>query len=163
MEITCLDKFGAPKWLFILYLAVNGRLATKDRLAKWGVIQSPICPLCQRMNEELEHLFFQCSYTAEVWSSILAWQGINRGTLNWTGEVHWAIKYMKGRGRTALVYKLAMASSLYYLWLERNSRVFTQKKRQSSSIIRHIIQETHGRGSRYPKLATRLQELNMYP
>lgn len=27
-------NYGAPKWLFILYLAVNKRLATKARLAK---------------------------------------------------------------------------------------------------------------------------------
>lgn len=110
---------GAPKWLFIMYLAVNGRLATKDGLAKWGMIQSPLCPLCQRMNEDHDHLFFQCSYSAEVWSKLLNWQGINRGTMHWIAEVQWAIKHMKGKGSTALVYKMAMASSLYYIWLER--------------------------------------------
>ncbi|XP_049360160.1 GATA transcription factor 21-like [Solanum verrucosum] len=69
---------------------------------------------------------------------------------------------MKGKGSTTLVYKLAIASSLYYLWLECNSRKFTQKKQLSSTIVGHIIQDTHGRGSRYPKLATRLHALNMH-
>ncbi|KAG5595649.1 hypothetical protein H5410_036881 [Solanum commersonii] len=44
----------------------------------------------------------------------------------------------------------------------RNSRKFTQKKQLSSTIVGHIIQDTHGRGSRYPKLATRLHALNMH-
>lgn len=29
---------GAPIWLFILYLAVNKRLATNKRLSKWGLV-----------------------------------------------------------------------------------------------------------------------------
>ncbi|WMV40853.1 hypothetical protein MTR67_034238 [Solanum verrucosum] len=118
------------------YSIVNGRLATKDRLAKWSVIQSPECPLCLMKNEDLDHMFFQCPYTAEVWRRVLTWQGINRSTMHWTAEVQWA---------------------------ERNSRIFTQKKQQTSTIVRHIIQEAHGRGSRYPKLANRLHTMNMYP
>ncbi|KAG5576039.1 hypothetical protein H5410_056173 [Solanum commersonii] len=76
---------------------------------------SPICPLFKQMNEDLDQMFFQCSFTAE------------------------------GKGCTILVYKMAMASSLYYLWLKRNRRVFTHKKQLSSTIIMHIIQETHRR------------------
>ncbi|KAH0641836.1 hypothetical protein KY289_032810 [Solanum tuberosum] len=111
-----------------MYLAVNGRLATKDRLAKWGIIQYPECPLCLMKNEDLDHMFFQCPYTAEVWRRVLTWQGINKSTMHWTAEVQWAGKYIKERSSTALVYKLAMASSIYHLWLERNKRIFTQKK-----------------------------------
>ncbi|WMV26834.1 hypothetical protein MTR67_020219 [Solanum verrucosum] len=111
--IRDMEKYSIGK--VYLQMRVNGRLATKDGLAKWGMIQSPLCPLCQRMNEDHDHLFFQCSYSAEVWSKILNWQGIDRGTMHWTAEVQWAIKHMKGKGSTALVYKMAMASSLYYI------------------------------------------------
>ncbi|KAH0776404.1 hypothetical protein KY290_007815 [Solanum tuberosum] len=163
MEVISMEKCGDPKWLFIIYLAVNGRLVTKDRLAKWGVIQSLECPLCLMKNEDLDHLCFQYPYTAEVWRKVLTWQEINRSTMHWTAEVQWAGKYMKGRSSTTLVYKLAMASSVYHLWLERNSRIFIQKMQQTNTIVRYIIQEAHGRGSRYPKLANRLHAMNIYP
>lgn len=48
-------------WLFIMNLAVNGRLATKDRLAKWGILQVLTRPLCQQMDEDHDHIFFQCT------------------------------------------------------------------------------------------------------
>lgn len=38
-------NIGAPKWLFILYLAVNKKLTTKVRLTTWGVITPPLCQL----------------------------------------------------------------------------------------------------------------------
>ncbi|KAK6784384.1 hypothetical protein RDI58_017839 [Solanum bulbocastanum] len=108
-------NIGAPKWIFILYLAVKGRLATKDRLAKWGIIHSQTCPLCQQANEELDHIFFRCTYAAEVWNNILNWQGIRRKSMNWTAEIQWVIKFMKGKSSTTLVYRMAMASTVYRL------------------------------------------------
>lgn len=92
------------------------------------------------MYEDLDHLFFQCAYVGEVWSSVLTWQGVGRGIMNWTDEVQWAVKFMKRESSTTvLVYKLAMVSTVYCLWLERNSRIFQQKQQPTRSLIRHII------------------------
>ncbi|KAK6780442.1 hypothetical protein RDI58_022626 [Solanum bulbocastanum] len=104
-------NFRAPKWLFILYRAVKERLATKDRLAKWGIMQVLTCPLCQLTNKDHDHLFFQCAYAAEVWRSILHWQGKTRSAMNWTNEIQWAVQYMKGRSNMSLVYRMSMANT----------------------------------------------------
>ncbi|XP_049364125.1 uncharacterized protein LOC125828845 [Solanum verrucosum] len=154
---------GSPKWLFILYLAVMGRLATKDRLAKWGIVQIQTCHLCQQENEDHDHLFFKCSYAAEVWTSILKWKGINKNTKNWMEEIQWASKCMKGQNGKTMVYRMALENTVYCIWLECNARIFQQKKTTSSILVKHIIQEIHGRGSRYAKVATRLDDLNNYP
>ncbi|KAK6773868.1 hypothetical protein RDI58_029107 [Solanum bulbocastanum] len=156
-------NFGAPKWLFTMYLAVKGRLATKDRLAKWGIIKVLTFPLCQLMNEDHDHIFFQCAYETKVWRSILHKQGITRSAMNWTNEIQWAIQYMKGRSNMTFVCRIAMANTIYHTWLERNTRIFQQKQQSVSSLIRHIIHEIHGRGIRYPRIATRLHNLNTYP
>lgn len=142
---------------------INRRLATKDRLAQWGLVDSLTCPLCQEEDEDIDHLFFQCSYAAGVWSKILAWQGITRTSMKWQDEVHWAIRYMKGRGSRAQVYRMTLAGTIYYLWLERNCRIFQHKHESMELIIRQIAQAVHCRGSHQAKLASRLQELNMYP
>lgn len=52
------SNFGAPKYFFIMYLAVNRRLATKIRLAKWGLVESMTYPLCQDVDEDIEHLLY---------------------------------------------------------------------------------------------------------
>lgn len=68
--------------------------------------------------------------------------------MNWMKEVQWARKYMKGQNGTTMVYIMAMANTVYHIWLERNSRIFQQKLKLASSLVRHVIKEIHGRGSR---------------
>ncbi|KAH0657334.1 hypothetical protein KY285_032216 [Solanum tuberosum] len=131
-------NLGAPKWLFILYIALNRRLLTKGRLAQWGL-------------------------TEEVWSKLLGWQGIQRQIMNWQEEIRRAVRNMKGKNSKMKVYKMTMAGALYWLWRERNGRLFQKKQRTPESIVQQVIQEVHERGSRQPRLASRLQEFNVYP
>lgn len=39
-------SLASPKARFILWLAYNGRLATKDRLVNWGLSLDPLYVLC---------------------------------------------------------------------------------------------------------------------
>lgn len=154
---------GAPKWLFILYIALKRRLSTKDILAKWGLATNMKCPLCPEKDETIDHLFFECAFSAEVWTKILTWQGIQRPGLRWHDEVQWALAHMEGRNSVAQVYWMTLAGTSYCLWMERICRIFQHKHKQQETFIRQIIQNVHGRGSRHVKLSCRLQELNAYP
>lgn len=49
---------NVPKWAFILWLACQKRLSTKDRLRKWGMTVDPHCMLCACSDESIQHLFF---------------------------------------------------------------------------------------------------------
>uniref|UniRef100_M1BIU6 Non-LTR reverse transcriptase n=1 Tax=Solanum tuberosum TaxID=4113 RepID=M1BIU6_SOLTU len=61
-------NYGAPKWTFILYIALHRRLSTKDRMEKWGIITDVTCPLCQQEDEDIDHLFFECNlYGTGCW------------------------------------------------------------------------------------------------
>ncbi|KAK4727170.1 hypothetical protein R3W88_032087 [Solanum pinnatisectum] len=146
-------NFKAPKWLFIMYIALNRRLLTRDRLAQWGLADEVTCPLCQVSDEDIDHLFFQCYYA----------RSIRRQNLNWQEEVRWAMRNMRGKNSMMQVYKMTLAGALYCLWIKRNCRIFLKKQRPPESIIRQVIQEVHGRGSQQPRLASRLKELNVYP
>uniref|UniRef100_M1D352 Orf147a protein n=1 Tax=Solanum tuberosum TaxID=4113 RepID=M1D352_SOLTU len=157
------SNYGAPKWLFILYLALNRRLSTKDRMAKWGVTSNLTCPLCQVEDEDIDHLFFACMFTAGIWKKLLAWQGIQRTGGKWHEEVQWATTHMKSNTSKANVYRMVMAGTIYHVWIERNNRIFQFKQRNEEFMIRHIIRDVHGRGSHYGKIGNRLQELNVYP
>ncbi|GAA0158737.1 hypothetical protein LIER_15683 [Lithospermum erythrorhizon] len=49
---------------------VQNRLSTKDRLCRWGKEVDLHCVLCGGF-ETHDHLFFECSYAAEVWRVVL--------------------------------------------------------------------------------------------
>ncbi|XP_057793009.1 uncharacterized protein LOC131009611 [Salvia miltiorrhiza] len=57
---------------------LKGRLATTDNLLRRQV-QLPneelTCILCKDQAESIDHLFFSCQMTTEVWNSILLWIG----------------------------------------------------------------------------------------
>ncbi|KAI8567999.1 hypothetical protein RHMOL_Rhmol02G0164200 [Rhododendron molle] len=77
-----LCKYGfshhVPRWAFIEWLALLGRLSTKDRLYSWGVVSDQRCVLCQVENESHEHLFFACAYSSAMWDSLLQRNNIFR-------------------------------------------------------------------------------------
>ncbi|XP_049367974.1 uncharacterized protein LOC125832827 [Solanum verrucosum] len=75
-RILVWTNYGAPNWLSILYIALDKRLSTKDKMVKWGIPTVLTCPLCQLEQEDIDHLFFTYSFTTGVWNKVLPWQGI---------------------------------------------------------------------------------------
>src|SRR3954468_18069325 len=65
-------NYARPRAVFILWLVCNGRLATKVRLKKFGLIQDDRCIFCLE-KETLSHLFFCCPSLKAVWVKILRW------------------------------------------------------------------------------------------
>lgn len=163
-KMVC-NNIGCPKWLFHFTLVAHGRLYTKDRIAKWGMIRnlSLECPLCEREHEYAKHLFFQCAYSNELWTKILNWKGIQRPVGGWCQEVNWAINWANGNKAVDELYKMALAGCTNYIWQERNQRIFQGKKRTVNTICRLVVQDIHCRGMNNKKLAEPLRNLNFYP
>lgn len=59
-----------PKHSFILWLAVQNRLSTQQRLLSWGFINTMKCGLCGANVEDMDHLFFLCSFSKSVWAEV---------------------------------------------------------------------------------------------
>lgn len=89
--INCNSK-SSPKATFIVWLALKNRLATKERLLKWNMQIDGACVLCQSLTENLEHLFFECSFSSFIWRSVLQRLGMFRVIQHWQKEVEWAAK-----------------------------------------------------------------------
>ncbi|KAK4422037.1 hypothetical protein Salat_2154500 [Sesamum alatum] len=56
-KATIWKAFIPPKYSFIMWLGLRGRLATRDRLA--FLQEDPSCSLCINTNETAKHLFFK--------------------------------------------------------------------------------------------------------
>ncbi|XP_056688135.1 uncharacterized protein [Spinacia oleracea] len=112
---------------FVVWLAVQNRLATKDRLIKWNMPVVSTCSLCDQHDEDLSHLFFSCKYSAEVWELVLNNLGIQRSGLKWKEEVNWAIKKSRSSRKTDASCAMAFIETVYGIWLQRNSKTFSSK------------------------------------
>ncbi|GJT88377.1 RNA-directed DNA polymerase, eukaryota, reverse transcriptase zinc-binding domain protein [Tanacetum coccineum] len=52
---------------FMLWLAINKRLNTQDRVAVWNKVDELKCPLCSVVKDDHNHLFFGCDFSFRVW------------------------------------------------------------------------------------------------
>ncbi|KAL2246258.1 UNVERIFIED_CONTAM: hypothetical protein Sindi_2894000 [Sesamum indicum] len=111
-----------PKYSFILWLGLRGRLATRDRL---GFLQEEdLCSLCINTKESAKHLFFECPFSNFVWSRIRHWLGINRTMSTLQSAVKWLKKEKIGSSVQNKARHLALACTVYTLWRHRNEVIF---------------------------------------
>ncbi|XP_062080864.1 uncharacterized protein LOC133785659 [Humulus lupulus] len=69
-------RLTVPKHHFILWQPVLGHLLTRDNLIKCQIsVVSSLCPVCERVEETHQHLFFDCSFSRQVWELTKIWLG----------------------------------------------------------------------------------------
>ncbi|XP_070038220.1 uncharacterized protein [Nicotiana tomentosiformis] len=136
---------------------------TKMRLKKWDMGYDTTCPLCDSDEEDVQYLFFKFPNTYQIWQQLFKWQGIQRQAMGWKEEIEWAQKHAYGNNAKAEIYRMTLAGSVYYTWLERNNKIFLQRTTPAATIVRQIIQDIHCRGRTRKKLALLLKKLDYYP
>nr|GEX28334.1 pentatricopeptide repeat-containing protein At1g63330-like [Tanacetum cinerariifolium] len=69
-----------PKHGFILWLSIQKRLLTRDRMEKWNKGGQMLCGLCNTIRDSHEHLFFQCDFAKKLWkcSNLVVDLSVNR-------------------------------------------------------------------------------------
>ncbi|XP_020254183.1 uncharacterized protein LOC109831261 [Asparagus officinalis] len=136
---TVWEKLNYPKHSFILWLAVQDKLQTQDRLMKHGIIQSSICKLCDGSNaENRSHLFFECSMSTYVWNSIMEWLNFKWRCCVWSPLMNWYSFRLRGRGLKQRIKRMALAATVYNIWRERNCRIFKLQSRTADYLIKNI-------------------------
>ncbi|CAK8541096.1 unnamed protein product [Lathyrus sativus] len=76
-----------PRAVFCLWQACHGKLATKDRLKRFGMIKDNSCKLCHAEDETLNHLFFSYQETKHIWKEVLKWFNISHDPRPWDVEL----------------------------------------------------------------------------
>lgn len=62
---------ATPRFSFMVWIVVHDRLATGDRISRWNPQDITHCWFCQTSFENRDHLFFDCSYSKEVWCDLI--------------------------------------------------------------------------------------------
>ena len=130
-----------PKHSFIMWLAIQGRLSTQDRLQKWYPDKEMACPLCESGIDSLNHLFFECSYSVKVWEAVQIKAGISLPT-RWDNIIERMKRIKHDRTIKNIVMRLSLAACVYFIWSERNRRIFSNErldhKELTTTVINHM-------------------------
>ena len=64
------NRASIPKARFVLWLALQNKLKTKDKLCQIGVVEDNICPMCGLTAETVEHMFFKCTFSSKCLAEV---------------------------------------------------------------------------------------------
>ena len=127
-----------PKHAVISWMATLNRLPTKDGMKKWGIEVDEECILCKEGKESRDHMFFTCRFSKSIWKRVLTLCGLQREVLSWVEELNWAIKKLKGKSLISKVLMINWNAYIYYIWRERNCRLFKHKEETEKQILEHM-------------------------
>ncbi|GKA75562.1 putative RNA-directed DNA polymerase [Tanacetum coccineum] len=135
-----------PRHAIHLWLVIKRKLKTQDKLRQWDVSSNTNlnllqCPLCKRQPDSHDHLFFECIFSLQVWSQLQVFTGVP----NMPSSLDLIVDILKpiSRKRSArnVIVKLVFAASCYFIWQERNNRLFKNQKRSEDQVI-EVIKST---------------------
>ncbi|GJU04828.1 RNA-directed DNA polymerase, eukaryota, reverse transcriptase zinc-binding domain protein [Tanacetum coccineum] len=130
-----------PKHSFILWLAVQERLLTQDRLKMWGSYDMMVCGLCMMDEESHNHLFFQCEYSKAIWKKLQLMMGSNISSQCWKDTVEFMSNKPCFNNIWSIIRRLCLGASVYFIWQERNFRLFRDQKRDWKCLL-NIVCDT---------------------
>nr|GEW13022.1 hypothetical protein [Tanacetum cinerariifolium] len=126
-----------------LQLLMRRCLKTQDMLRQWELgsgtdLNNLSCALCSSQADSHEHLFYECSFSSKVWCSIRHLAAMDNVSPNLQDIVSVLQPIATKRTTISIIGRLLFAASSYFLWIERNNRLFKGMKR-SPEDVRDII------------------------
>lgn len=132
-------KHTTPRYAFVTWMAVRGRLSTGDRMKQWNVDADAVCKLCQEPIETLCHLFFDCAYSTQVWEALM--KGILRDqyTTRWERLVHMITEGDSSWSKVKIfTVRYMLQSTVHMLWRERNKRRHGEPPSPEAVLIKRL-------------------------
>lgn len=129
-------KVRIPKHAFLAWVVILNRLPTRDRLRHWGLSVPANCLLCGRVDECRDHIFFQCSFSQEVWSSFFNSTSFTP-PIDFEAAIDW-LRTTPPNIKVRNICNLLTQAIVYVLWRERNSRLHSSTRKPSQLLVKEI-------------------------
>nr|XP_043611868.1 uncharacterized protein LOC122583539 [Erigeron canadensis] len=123
-----------PRHAFHIWLIFKRKLKTHDKMKVWDAgsatnLNLLCCSLCKKGPDSHDHLFFECSYSLQVWYSIRHLANMQHISERWDDITAWLIPISTSKSGYSVTGRLLVAALAYYIWQERNNRMFTNLER----------------------------------
>lgn len=114
------------KHRFFVWLLLQSKILTVDRLMARNRPCNPLCSLCQGAPETVEHLCLHCPFALQVWQFVHKWANnlvplpsMNVDLQDWWRLSLKTVNKAKRRGSAAVLIYIA-----WNLWKEKNRHIF---------------------------------------
>nr|CAH67882.1 OSIGBa0153E02-OSIGBa0093I20.11 [Oryza sativa] len=139
-------KAWAPgKCKFYVWLIIQNRVWTSDRLAIRGWQNNGHCPLCRCEAETGLHLVATCRYTKRIWHHVAGWVGYHQLEPSQWEEAHSVCQWWESLANTPNIPKKGLRSLIllvvWEIWKERNRRIFDNKEMAVGLLLAKIKEE----------------------
>ncbi|XP_071708994.1 uncharacterized protein [Rutidosis leptorrhynchoides] len=113
-------------------------LKTQDKLRGWELqsLTGPLlCSLCSLEPDSHDHLFFNCVYSTQVWFFVKSNMTSNINSNSWKDFIEFASEFADKKSARSITSKLLFAASVYFIWQERNFRLFKKQSRSCANLV----------------------------
>nr|GEU49696.1 hypothetical protein [Tanacetum cinerariifolium] len=126
-----------PRHVVHMWLIMKKRLKTQDALSSWDVVAglTVVCPLCETQPDSHEHLFFDCPFSHQIWSRVKHNAGLSVSGSSLDSIVSILMPIAKRKSFKSCIGKLTLAAAAYFVWQERNLRLFKSSKRLIQEVV----------------------------
>ncbi|GJV60324.1 RNA-directed DNA polymerase, eukaryota, reverse transcriptase zinc-binding domain protein [Tanacetum coccineum] len=130
-----------PRHAFIVWLLIGEKLKTQDKIRAWEVadpvsLEDMKCPLCNLIRDSHSHLFFECGISRQKVKVLFHIPDIGNSRRSVVNTI--AHKKLA----RLVVAKVLFGATIYYIWQERNNKLFKKKARQVDQIFELIFSTT---------------------
>ncbi|GKA05183.1 RNA-directed DNA polymerase, eukaryota, reverse transcriptase zinc-binding domain protein [Tanacetum coccineum] len=105
-----------------------------DKLTVWRPNEDFKCVLCNKCSDSHNHLFFTCEFSKEVWNELLKKLNVSLSR-SWDQIIDEIKDLPANRNIWSIVRRLVCGAAVYYIWQERNNRLFRNEKRESKTVL----------------------------
>ncbi|CAN1252348.1 Putative ribonuclease H protein At1g65750 [Linum perenne] len=121
------------------WMVWHGKIASIDNLQKRGMTMVNRCVLCEKDAESVDHIFTSCEFSSLVWDRVSS-------KLSLFGPRHNNVKGMFSawKGMNCIqsfpeASKALMHSLVWFIWLERNDRVFNDVRKGERQVAYRVL------------------------
>lgn len=131
---------ATPKFSFMLWIAMCGRMQTGDKMQRWNVGINTECVLCHEVQETCQHLFFSCPYSSCIWENLVKGILNEKFTARWDDIVGLISDASLSSTKLFLV-RYSFQAAVHSIWRERNSRRHGEEPKEVG-VLSKLIDKT---------------------
>ncbi|KAF5200327.1 hypothetical protein FRX31_010084 [Thalictrum thalictroides] len=133
------NRMVIPRHAFSAWQLLSGGLPTQDNLMNRRMLNESSCILCSGHRENSKHLFFECSYSNEIWNHVKGLLEIKVDNIN-TNRLWMSIfKLCKGKSVVSAVFSTMICATVNFIWKERNARRFQVFQQELNAVHQGLL------------------------
>jgi len=138
-----LYPFNSPKMSMCLLRAMKGKLLTRAFLKSIRITDNEQCALCSSGQENIQHLSFQCPYSAYIWTLCRLKLGIPGPIRTLQEGANLLKEKFNKKCKSSILAKLTFAAAVWHIWKERNHRIFQLQENHKTMVFRRLYEDVN--------------------